>query len=314
MSNLRRALRCLALLLVAGAWGTIGARAEDFALQLQRPVPVGRRAHVTGTYHSVMTRSFSANGKESQDTKDETYRFDVTSQVLAVGTRKNVTEVMLTIHHLTREADGASTPLLQGEIVVARIDKGETVLEVRGKNLPREVKDALVTAVSLHSDDAPNEDEILGTTKRHSLGETWPVDVELLTRELRKKRDDLVFTPKDVTGSVKLVGKTSLGNVPCFELQVEIEIRNPTLPTPDAMKGMTAVMPTLRMSSSMLVSIDPAAEAGASSLKLEGTVLVSGSVQGVPVTGKMQMRQDHQVKSEPLAPPTPAGSSAAPPG
>jgi len=302
MPELRRALSCLALLLLAGA---PRVTAEDFVLRVHRAEPVGHRSRVTGTFHSVLTRSSTANGKESQETKEELYRFDVTSQILRVGTRENVLEAMLTIHQLTREADGASTPLLAGEIVLARLDKNEKILEVRGQKLPNDVRDALLTAVSLRADDDPNDDDLLGTGKSRSLGETWPVDAEVFTRLLRKKGNELTFTPKDVVGTVKLAGKKPVGDLPGLELQTVIEIKNPTLSL-DLPPGLTASVPALKVNMSMLLPVDPTSLALVSSYQMETTVLMNGTVQGMPVTGKMQMRQEGSAQSVPVGNPAKA--------
>jgi hypothetical protein len=310
MSDLRRALASFALLFLAGVFGTTGARAEDFALRIDRPESVGQRSHITGMFRSFQTQSFSANGKEAQETKDQLYRFDLTSQVLEVSAKGNVLESMLTIHQLTREENGKSTALLPGEIVLARFDKGEKVLEVRGEKLPKELSEALRPALSLHADEDPTDDDLLGTGKRRSLGESWPLNSELLVQMLQKKGTELTFTLKDVTGTVKLAGRKPLGDIPCFDLESEIEIRNPTLSAklPD---GVTATIPALKMTFSMLLPVDPTVAVGSSSFQMEMTALLSGNVQGVPVTGRLQMRQEASTQSVPVANPSPAASPGA---
>jgi hypothetical protein len=327
MTMLRRALGCLALLLLAGIGGIGGisalgantASTEDFAIQLHAPVAVGQRTRVSGTSRSVMTMTVTVNGKDAQQEKNDSYHFAVTVEVLAVGKKQNVTEAMLTIHELTKETGGAATPLLAaGELVVERIEKGETIFEVRGHRLPKEVSQPLGHAFRVRSDDVPRDEEALGTQKRRHLGETWSIDPELLTQVIIGQDRDLVFKAKDLTGTVKLAGKKLLGDVPCFELQVEAEIRNPTLSMAEPVPGLTATMPSIKTTVSQLLPVDASARVGETTSRSEGAMLLSGEIKGTPITGRALIRSEVFTRESPLpgkpsATPTDGAPAPAPP-
>jgi len=324
MTMLRRALVGLTLLLLAGGLGdsAIGAdtaSAEDFAIQLHAPVAVGQRTRVSGTARSTMTMTVTVNGKDAQQEKNDSYRFAVTVEVLAVGKKQNVTEAMLTIHELTKEGGGAATPLLAaGELVVERIEKGEAIFEVRGHKLPKEVSEPLGHAFRVRSDDVPRDEEALGTQKRRRLGETWSIDPELLTQVITGQDRDLVFKPKDLTGTVKLAGKKLLGDVPCFELLVEAEIRNPTLSMAETVPGLAATMPSIKTTISQLLPIDASARVGETTSRSEGAMLLSGELKGMPITGRALIRSEVFTRESPLpdkpsATPTESTPAPAPP-
>jgi hypothetical protein len=303
MPMLRRALVCLAPLLLIGGLGMgVGdASAEDFAIQLHPPIAVGQRTRVTGTSRTVMDMTFTINGKDAQQEKNEIYRFAVTVEVLAVGKKQNVTEAMFTIHELTKETGGPATPLLaEGELVIERIEKGETIFEVRGHKLPKEVSGLLGHALRVRSDETPSDEEALGTLKRRSLGETWPINPELLAQVMNLQENASLLKPQDLSGTVKLADKKLLGNVPCLELQVDFEIRNPTFPLGEAVPGLTATMPSLKTTLSQVLPVDAAARVGEATLRAEGSLLLRGAVKGMPITGRALIRSEVLTQESPL--------------
>jgi hypothetical protein len=266
-----------------------------------------------------MTMTVTVNGKDVQQEKNDSYRFAVTVEVLAVGKKQNVTEAMITIHELAKETGGAATPLLaEGEIVVERIEKGETIFEVRGHKLPKEIRQPLAEAFRVRPDDIPRDEEALRTQQRRSVGETWSVDPDLLAQVINRQETAMVINPKDLTGTVKLAGKKLLENVPCLELRTEVELRNPPFPMAETVPGLTATTPSLKTTISQLLPIDASARVGETTSRAEGSVVLGGNVKGNPITGRALIRfesftRESPLPSKPSATPTDSAPAPAPP-
>jgi hypothetical protein len=281
---------CMLLTIAAGAF------AEDFAIRLSHPSKVGERTSLSGSSRVDEEMVVTVSGNESRQEKHATYRFAVTHTVLAVSARGNCSQAELTVQKLTREADGAITsPLKAGDVLSVRLKGAENVWELGGVPVAADVKEALLDVAAVEADDEPSDDEVFGTARRRSVGDTWPPNGELIAKRLA--REGTSMTAKDVIGTVTLAGKRSLQGQPSLEVRLDLSVSG-TIHSAE-LPGME-IVGRLRMTGTQVVPVDGArSRLGEDELEMKMSMTSNGTINGVPMTLRGEMRRASNVQRSP---------------
>jgi hypothetical protein len=291
-------IRRIAILAVLLGSGAVASRAEEFAIKLSRPRAAGKIELVTASVKSDLVMTIVAQGREIKQEKHGNCRLTVAVENQQVTAKGNLLRAAVTVRSFTCEENGVSSQLKEGDVVTARRDNDKSVYELRGQELPDLMKEALGDAAPLHSDDEATDDEVFGTAKRRKIGDSWPVKGELVAKQMLEK--GLKTTPKDITGTVRVVGKRQVGNTPCLEMQLNLELHDVMLAIPDLPPELTARVPLLRVTGTDLLPLDLSLEVPDGSLHFEGTLTMTGKIEDVAVTASGEMGRTVHVESSPI--------------
>jgi hypothetical protein len=221
------------LLLIPVCCFAFYARGEDYPIKLSRPAKVGDKSQVQVTF--TVNRSNSAKVEGADDVKEDKSSFKVdlagVSETLAVDSHGEETKFTITIDKCVKtDGDKTADLIPKGHVLVAESKDKETEFTLKDGELSDEAKDALKSAIHAHVPDEPTDDEIFGTTERKKPGDTWPIHADALVKVL--KRSDVKVDPKDISGTVKLVGSATHDGVPVLHIECDFEVRNLKVPAP----------------------------------------------------------------------------------
>jgi hypothetical protein len=116
-------------------------------------------------------------------------------------------------------------------VVSVRLASGAKLWELGGKPVPAEVKEALAYVSGVGADEDASDDDIFGTSRRRSVGESWPVNTEPAARDLGRLLG-VSIAARQISGQVTLAGQRTVDGIPCLEVRMALEING--LPTPAA--------------------------------------------------------------------------------
>lgn len=194
--------------------------AGDYAVQLVRPAVVGEPYVVSGWTRFVKMASPTAGQQPKREEESSRVRFELGVKVLEVGPSRQAHRAVLTVRRLTREANGVTEVLFAaGTTIDARLDGSKKVFEVEGKSVEGDAQSALVAAAGLHADDWPTDEEVLGSRQRRGIGESWPINSSAMMRAMGM---NAAVDPKGASGSVTLVARRKVREIPCLEYRFKL--------------------------------------------------------------------------------------------
>lgn len=213
----------LALTLIAAS-----ATADDktYAIKLVRPPKVGQKYTLTAegamTRHTVITVS----GQPLNTTDDEYgVHLEGTVEVLAVNKDGEEGKAACTITKCTRVTpEGEAELIPAGRIVTATGGKEETTFSIDQGKLSDEAKEALDLVLRMGEEDGYNDDKMYGTKTEQAVGGSWPMDSKVSSDEA--KDDDVIFDPKDATGTMRVDKVETLDGVECLRISGVTEIKD----------------------------------------------------------------------------------------
>jgi hypothetical protein len=271
-------------------------RAEDYAVQLDRPAVVGEAYVVAGWTRFVKMASLTAGQQPKRDEESSRVRFELGVKVLEVGASRQARHAVLTVRRLTREANGVTDELLAaGTTIDARLDGSKKVFEVGGKSVEGDAQSALVAAASLHPDDRPTDGEVMGSRQRRGIGESWPINPSAMMRVMGM---NAAAAPQGVSGSVTLVARRMVGDIPCLEYRFKVEV--PARPRLKEPPGFENTVNELTAEGSLLVPLDPSLPVMEESFTLEVHSRSEGSAQGAAATVELRVRDELHLEREAL--------------
>jgi hypothetical protein len=170
-SIVRRSLLCLVGLTLAA--GT--ARGQEYKVTLVRPAKVGEQ-YVT----TIKAKLSSVNPEKSEDFTADLHG---TVKVLAVNEKTgSPTKISCKVDKITKD-DKEVFPA--GTVITADKSGAKTAYTVDDKpvaDADKSVLDALLDVSS--PDKTASDDEIFGTDKPQKVGDSWPVNKELLAKDM----------------------------------------------------------------------------------------------------------------------------------
>jgi hypothetical protein len=280
---------CLVLVLPAAP----ATAAETYLLHLDRNAPIAHRDRVTGTLRSQTQVNLQLNGQDINQNLDETFRFAVTTEVLATGAKGNTERAAIDVQELTREADGTTTPALaSGTHVIGRIDKTEKIFEADGKRLPKALERVLAMIAPLRKD-SDSDDVDFGTTERRAVGDTWPVNAEAMAKHSTEFR----FAPRNLTGSVRLISLKPCGTASCAEVQIGFEVQKIATDLEGPVKLKDGV---LKMSTTRVLPVNSAVGFQSDTTRLDMEVTVGPADNGTVASGNIHTLLIFDAKAVPV--------------
>jgi hypothetical protein len=118
-----------------------------------------------------------------------------------------------------------------GTKVIARLSGDETKYTVRNDDAdeesepPTAVESILPGVLALHNPRGRTRDaEMFGGTRPRKVGESWPVDAQAAAKVY--SQNQLEMEPKDITGTVKLLGVQTYNGRECLHVAVDMEVAN----------------------------------------------------------------------------------------
>jgi len=185
----------------------VTAFAQDYQIQIHRPMKVGDRYHIQETLSQSQSLLVTANGTPiKNDAVDFSADYQSVEQVLAVDNIGRETKTSCTIGKLTKTQAGATTDLLPaGTVVVSfRTPDNKQVHQVDGKDVDPVVGKILDTLIGI-TKGGPSDDEVFGTNQRQKVGGTWDLNAENAIKSLGDSMDGQM---QDLSGKVTLLGVT----------------------------------------------------------------------------------------------------------
>lgn len=156
------------------------APAQDYEIRFDHSSKVGDKYHLSATGNELLRITLTAAGRVVP-TPDEGFTVELTAdaKVLEVSANGWATAKSFTIIKSMLTKDGAIKPLLpEGTIVLAILQNRRTVFQINGNPVEPHVAKALSSLITLHNDDATNDDELFGARSRKKVGESWNVNIE----------------------------------------------------------------------------------------------------------------------------------------
>jgi hypothetical protein len=121
------------------------------------------------------------------------------------------------------EGEVTTVLLEEGTEMVASGSGKTTNFAVDGAPVSDEAAEILSEVISLIEDET-TDDDAFGTTGAVSVGQSWPVNAELIARKFGENQATTV-KPEDVTGSVTLNAVSEHAGAACLELSGEMKVR-----------------------------------------------------------------------------------------
>ena len=229
-------IRLAFLLLLAFVFAVCPALAEtpDYEIKLVRPPKVGQKYKLT--VDGAMTRTATISVGERKVVNEDGFgvHLEGVVEILEVNKDGEEAKVACRIGKFTRiTRDGETDLLTEPRVVTATGGTDDTVFSVDEGELSEEAKEALDLVLPMGEDDGFNDDTIYGTKKRQPVGASWELDPKAASDEA--KADDVIFDPKDISGSLKLEKVERVDGVECLHVAGTTEIKQFTAKPPENM-------------------------------------------------------------------------------
>ncbi len=208
-----------------------GTRAEDYKIRISLPAHVGERADAqyvaTSTLHSVM------NFDDRETKKDEEQRFELDGieEVRKIDTKNRATQIAIEIKRCEEvKKDGSRRTIIPaGRTLIATAKKkAEAELKLDQGKLASKDETLVRLIVHLRDQEGPDDDEVFGTSKRQSVGASWPMNAQAFVKQPVENGYDPI-DPKNVKGKTTFVAVQDVpGFGPCLQLELNFTVEHMT--------------------------------------------------------------------------------------
>jgi len=236
-SRARRTVPFLAAL-VALALIASSAFADEktYQIKLVRPPKVGQK--YTFTAEGAMTRHtvITVNGQQLNASDEEFgVHLEGTVEVLSVNKDGEEGKAACTVNKCTRVTpEGEAELIPAGRVVTATGGKEETTFSIDQGKISDEAKEALDLIFRMGEEDGYNDDKLYGTKTEQAVGGSWPMDAKASSDEA--KDDEVIFDPKDASGTMRLDKVETLDGVECLRISGVTEIKSLKFKAPEGLK------------------------------------------------------------------------------
>jgi hypothetical protein len=215
----------------------VAAAADDtsYEIVLDRATKVGATYGIVSTGRNV-EHVLITNGKTVLEKKasELSVQLDASATVLAIDAKGRPAKVRLKIVEFTIFTTvGQSSPFPRGTELIAEADGGAKRFTVDGKAVADDIGKALSLVHAVGSTDETNDD-VLGTSGRKKVGDSWPVNAAFAAKSFHDSGIDA--KADGVTGETKLVGVTRAGGVECLQVEAKIEMGSFEMQLPPGFK------------------------------------------------------------------------------
>jgi hypothetical protein len=273
-----------AMLAVIAVMAPAMAAAEpDYAIKLTRPEKAGNEFRIAAVTSQTIASMAKTPGKaDEQRTDTATVTLDAAVKVLEVDKNGTPSKITLTVDKLTVKKNEAAAAelLVKGTVVTASVKDGASVFEVEGKAVTPEKAMALAMVVTLGEGQAA-DDETFGTKDRKKVGDQWPINAELASKEMAKK--GMGVAKEDLTGTVKLEGAVKVGAVECLDIRARMVGKKFSTPPAPGFKTQDG---SIEVAFAAKLPVDPAARSLEQSMDMTAKTVATGKLdpQGPDVT------------------------------
>lgn len=233
----------------------MGGADSGYKIVLSRPFEVGFKSveHITGEYELYDGAYLNGNTIEE---KTESARVDlvVDAEVLTTDVKGQATGMRYTLRSI-RPHPGTTVPpsLVPGTV----IEVSASSTDKTHSGIPDDIEDALRGLLEVMlSAGRPNratEDEYMGTKKRVEIGDTWPLNLEEVRRDMTSA--SIPLTGATLSGFAKLEAVRDVDGVRCLIVYAEVRAEGIQLSIP---AGTRIEKATLFGSDLFTVPEDPA--------------------------------------------------------
>jgi hypothetical protein len=225
-----------ALVVLALIVSSASADERTYPVKLVRPPKVGQKYAFTAegamTRHTVIT----VNGQQLNASDDEFgVHLEGTVEVLAVNKDGEEGKAACTVTKCTRVTpEGEAELIPAGRVVTATGGKEETTFSIDQGKISDEAKEALELVFRMGEEDGYNDDRIYGTKTEQAVGGSWAIDTKASSDEARD--DEVIFDPKDATGTMRLDKVETLDGVECLRISGVTQIKSLKFKAPAGLK------------------------------------------------------------------------------
>jgi hypothetical protein len=215
------------ILLLPGAVAADDApKDQAYQIKLARPLKVGMKYSLTADGALVRNVKVTRGG-ETHDEPEDGYgvRLEGTVEVLAIDDTGDEAKISCTVDKCARLTSQGETELVpKGKVFIAEGKGKDTTFSLQeGGELPKDAAEALELVISLDTNDKLNDDDLLGTKEKKTVGQSWPVTPEAIAKD--SERVGVIVKPEDVEGSFRLDGVEKVGEVECLKMSGNLRVK-----------------------------------------------------------------------------------------
>jgi hypothetical protein len=146
--------------------------------------------------------------------------FEAMAEVLDVDTSGEPVRLALTVSKFTKAENGATSELLKSGSVVLVDGGAQAPASLKGGQISDEARSAFNVIYSPHKPGAATDDDVFGTNEPKAFGESWPINAELASEDLKKS--GIQISPEHLKGKTELVSKDRVGEADCLKVRAEL--------------------------------------------------------------------------------------------
>lgn len=224
-----------ALAVLAWALATSAAGEEPapkHVMSFGRRPAVGQAYKFTCSYKHTQTANFAGPEKREPWKRLLVANCEGIWKPLAVGKDRKTTKISFTVERFTYQVnDDPEHSIPRGTTITSELKDGDTVFEMKGGEVPEEVRLVLKEFMFLGSGLA-SADERWGTKVPRAVGEEWPMSAAVTAAAFGAMGSNV--DEKDITGTVKLTRPHEVDGVQCFGIESDYRAANVTPKVPQA--------------------------------------------------------------------------------
>jgi hypothetical protein len=219
---------CLSLLIL----GASTAFAQEYDIIFHRITKAGTKMDSAIRFNEEDVRQITVDGQAQPENKVTlNVQFSGLSEEVEVAPDGNSKEAKIVINHCTCSLNGQNVPLLtEGDVFVVKREAQEFTINgkpVEGLQLSL-LKEMFPSSKGYAAD---SEDQTYAPKHKVKVGDTWPVNPDLVISDMAKK--GITLTKNVVTGTVKLDSANPLNNTPCLQVSSAMTFTAKDVPMPD---------------------------------------------------------------------------------
>lgn len=209
------------------------ASGQEYAIKLSPTFKKGDKFHYTAVVVQTGTNETTHNTEVlSTDSRELAAEFEAIATVLeATAAGKAIsTSYEIVACSLVRGEDEV-TNLPKGAIVLDARKKSSDAILINGKAASKPVEEILNLFLIYTDAAAASDNDIIGTTKKVKIGETWDINREALIRDYRLSNPDDRLG--EVSGSSTLVGLDKFDGKDALFIKSKISMTDYAFPLPE---------------------------------------------------------------------------------
>lgn len=304
-----RTITTLIAFLAVSASALAAADDKAFPIKLHRPDHKGAKFDIT-IAGAVRQQTRMKQGDEASEPSDHLFGVELKGvvEINEVDGKGNATRATYTIERCVKVVENKDEVIVaKGGVVVAEAGERDTTFSLKEGGLTEEQKNALEVVASLPRKDSPTADDLFGTKEPQKIGASWPVNVEVLSKDAKTFGMD--FDESKSKGTVRLVGIEEHDGIDFLKFAAQTNVGAYTMEIPkdwNLPPGMAFKSGTIEMTFDGLLPVDPegthaiVSNTYTRTMTFEGKVGRRGGAAAAPTTMEMRTTQMIQLHAVPV--------------